>query len=165
MAEYIRSEDSPSVSSTRKVAVANGVTVTNGDFVGYASGRVTSAGIATAEILGYVLGGNANLVGRSQRTNAANVLTAVGNVAGTVEVLVVVEAAAIYLIEATANLAKADEGKYFNLSGATGAQKITATAVADKGQFQLVEAGPNIRGRNGLTWGIFRLANTKKSAA
>lgn len=158
MADYIGRESGNSNSATRKVAIANSVTVYDGDFVGYnGSGKLTNASIATLPLLGYVLGGDADKIARSQRT-ANSGSQATGNSAGTVKVLVNVEPDARYLIKATGTLAATNEGKYFNLEGNAGAQLITNTASADAGQFELIKANPGIRGTDG-TYGIFRLVN------
>lgn len=159
-AEYIGCEDGGSNSATREVAVASGVTVTSGDFVTLASGRATSASIAKKRLLGVVLGGDTRKIARSQRVANTGVKTATGNAGGTVKVLVNEEPSAKYLLKFASGTASAsDEGKYFNLEGATGSQLVTNTAVADLGQLVLVKANPGIRGTDN-TYGIFRVADS-----
>lgn len=164
-AEYIGREDGGSNAATREVAVADGVTVTSGDFVTLVNGRASTASIAKKRLLGCVMGGNTRLIGRSQRVANTGVKTAVGNSAGSVKVLVNQEPSAKYLLKfATGTASAADEGKYFNLTGATGAQTVTNTAVADLGQLILVKANPGIRGTDN-TYGIFRIADKYDESA
>lgn len=158
-ADYMGREDGGSNSATREVAVASGATVTSGDFVTLAGGRVTAASIAKKRILGVVLGGDTVNIGRSKRLANTGVKTATGNVDGTVKVIVNQEPSARYLLKmASGNAAKADEGKYFNLEGATGAQLVTNTADPALGQLILIKAAPLIRGTD-ATYGVFRVAD------
>ena len=156
-AEYINREDAQSNSATRECAVANGVTVFNRDFVGYASGRVTSAGIATLRIIGMVMGGPSRIKGRSQRTAVGGDLSATGDAAGTVKVLVNIEPEAEYLLKASAALTAAQVGSTFNLQGNAGSQLVNATADAEgDGQFELVRLAEGMRGTDN-TFGVFRI--------
>ena len=162
-AEYLGREDGSSNSASREVAVANGATVTNRDLVYYASGRVTAASIAGKKLLGQVQGGDTRLIARSQRT-AGDHETATGNSAGTVKVLVNQEPSARYLLKFASGTADAaEEGQYFNLQGATGAQLVTNTADEESGQLVLIKANPGIRGTDN-TYGIFRIANDANDA-
>lgn len=157
-AEYINREDAQSNSATRESSVASGVTVFNRDFVGYAGGRVTSAGVATLRIIGMVLGGPARATGRSQRTSPSGTqLSTTGNASGTAKVLVTIEPEAEYLLKASAALTDALVGSTFNLQGNAGSQLITATADAEgDGQFELVRLANGIRGTDN-TYGVFRI--------
>ena len=157
-AEYINREDAQSNSATREPAVANGVTVYNRDFVGYTSaGRVTSAGVASLRLLGMVMGGPSRIKGRSQRTSVGGDLSATGDAAGTVKVLVNIEPEAEYLLKASANLTAAQVGATFNLQGSAGSQLINATADAEgDGQFELVRLAEGMRGTDN-TFGVFRI--------
>lgn len=162
-AEYINREDAQSNSATREPAVASTVTVYNRDFVGYdGSGRVTSAGIATLPLIGMVMGGASRATGRSQRTSpTGSQLSATGNVAGTVKVLVNIESEAEYLLKANATLRAQDVGKTYNLTGAAGSQLINGTITTDAipaggTQFELVRLANGMRGTDG-TYGVFRL--------
>lgn len=157
-AEYINREDAQSNSATREPAVADTVTVFNRDFVGYtAAGRVTSAGIATLRIIGMVMGGASRVTGRSQRTAASGTLSATGNTAGTVKVLVNIEPEAEYLLKASGALTAAQVGSTFNLQGNAGSQLINTTADAEgDGQFELVRLANGLRGTDN-TYGVFRI--------
>lgn len=157
-AEWINREDANSKSATREVPVADTVQVFNRDFVGYnGSGRITSASVASLKLLGMVLGGNSRLVGRSQRTNQTYPLSATGNTAGTVKMLVVVEPQAQYLLKASGTLTEAMKGKTFNLQGSAGSQLINITPDAeDDGQFEFIRPGNGVRGTD-ATFGFFRL--------
>lgn len=158
-AEYIGREDGNTNAASREVPVADGATVTSGDFVTLVNGRASAASIAKKRILGVVQGGDSRNIARSKRVANTGVKTAVGNAAGTVKVLVNQEPSAKYLLKmASGTCAKADEGKYFNLEGNTGAQLVTNTAVAALGQLILVQAQPLIRGTDN-TYGIFRVAD------
>ncbi len=164
-ADYIGREDGNSNSAAREVPVADGVTVTSGDFVTLVNGRATAASIAKKRLLGVVMGGDTRKIARSQRVANTGIKTATGNTAGTVKVLVNQEPSAKYLLKfATGTASAADEGKYFNLTGATGAQTVTNTAVADLGQLILVKANPGIRGTDN-TYGIFRVADKYDESA
>jgi len=129
-AEYIGREDGGSNSASRKVAVASGVTVTSGDFVTLASGKVTTTSISKKRLLGFVQGGDTENIARSKRVANTGVKTALGNAGGTVKVLVNQEPSAKYLVQmASGNAAATDEGKYFNLMN-NAQSTITSTGVA-----------------------------------
>ena len=160
-AEYINREDAQSNSATREEAVESGVTVFNRDFVGYgANGRLTSAGIATLKLLGMVMGGDTQLIGRSQRTFQTGEISTTGNAAGSKKVLVNIEQDAQYLLKATGALTQAVVGSTFNLQGAAGSQLVNATPAASgaggTGQFELVRLAKGIRGTDN-TYGVFRI--------
>lgn len=158
-AEYMGREDGSSNSASREVPVVSGETITSRDLVTLVNGRASAATIAKKRLLGQVQGGDTQLIGRSKRVAAGNVITATGNAGGTVKVLVNQEPSAKYLLKmATGTAAVTDEGKYFNLAGASGAQVVTNTAVADLGQLILVKAAPMIRGTDN-TYGVFRIAD------
>ena len=156
-AEYINREDAQSNSATREPAVASGVTVHNRDFVAYdGSGRITNASIATAKLIGMVMGGASRVVGRSARTSGGG-QSATGNAGGTVTVLVNIEPEAEYLMKASAALTAAQVGNTFNLQGSGGSQLINATADTEgDGQFELVRLGKGMRGTDN-TFGVFRI--------
>lgn len=160
-AEYINREDAQSNSATREEAVESGVTVFNRDFVGYgANGRLTSAGIATLKLLGMVMGGDTQLIGRSQRTFQTGEISTTGNAAGSKKVLVNIENEAQYLLKATGALTQAVVGSTFNLQGTAGSQLVNATPAASgaagTGQFELVRLAKGIRGTDN-TYGVFRI--------
>ncbi len=117
--------------ATEQRVVANGVTVTDGDFVKLLQGgTVTTATIGTGKLYGVVNGSDTNnLVSRTFRN------TAVGNAGGTVEVLVELCEGNRYEMPVTAALASDAEGSYYALTGATGVQKVdNATKSATVGQ-------------------------------
>lgn len=116
--------------STYTLAVASGVTVTAGDFVYFASGRITSATVAGALLIGNVRE------------------TATGNAAGTVKALVCVDPEMRYLLDNdqdSATFAVTDVGRFFDLIGATGAQLVdTSSGSASTGQLLCLEYNPQI---------------------
>lgn len=117
--------------ATEKRIVASGVTVTDGDFVKLlAGGTVSGATIGTGKLYGVVQGSDTNnLVSRTFRN------TAVGTAGGTVEVLCEIVDGNRYLLPVSAALASDAEGQYYNLTGATGVQKVdNASKSATVGQ-------------------------------
>lgn len=136
--------------ATYAFPVASGVTVTAGDFVYFASGRITSATIGTARPIGMVIE------------------TATGNSAGTVAALVVIDNNLRFLLQQDnigATFAVTDVGRYFNLTGATGAQLVDTSAVsATLGQVLCLEYNPQIDPvKTDTTYGVFMLVNSATS--
>lgn len=130
--------------------VASGVTVTAGDFVYFASGRITSATVAGARIIGKVTE------------------TAVGNAGGTVVANVVIDPDVRYLLQndnLVTTFAATHVGQYFDLIGATGAQLVdTSTVSATLGQVLCLEYNPQIDPvKTDLTYGVFLLINSALS--
>ena len=115
---------------TMLLKVADGVTVTDGDFVYFASGRITSASIAGQPLIGVVQE------------------TAVGNTAGTVEALVNVDQTSKWLVDndnVGTTFAASHVGTKFDLIGATGAQlSDTSSTSATTGQLFCVEYNPQV---------------------
>lgn len=148
-ATYIGSAVSGATGVTKEYPVANGVTVTDDDFVFLTSGRVTSASVPGVTLLGKVHGGQSN-----DPSNHGTTGTAVGNAAGTVKVLVIVEPGAKYVM-ANDNIgttfAASHIGQCFDLIGATGAQLVDTSTVGTTGQLECIGFGYN--GDN--TLGIF----------
>lgn len=148
MAVYSRligTVDGKTNAATLSLPVANGVTVTQGDMVYFSSGRVTSATIA-----------GARLIGQAQST-------ATGNSGGTVKVLVCVEPNAKYLMQndnLVTTFAATHVGTYFDLIGATGAQLVdTSSTSATVGQMLCLEYNPNISPVQSSTdYGVFKIA-------
>lgn len=142
---FLGNIDGKSNAVTMELPVASAVTVTAGDFVYFSSGRITSASVAGARILGQVQS------------------TATGNAGGTVKALVIVDPEAKYLC-ANDNIgttfAATHVGTYFDLIGATGAQLIdTSTTSATVGTMLCLEYNPAIDPvRTDLTYGIFKIA-------
>ena len=127
-------------------AVANGVTVTEGDLVYFASGRITSASVAGARLIGQVLA------------------TATGNSGGTVTAPVNVDPNAIYQIvndNVGTTFAATHVGTYFDMIGATGAQLVdTSTTSATTGQMLCLAYNPD---NAGATVGHYKIAEHASS--
>lgn len=135
----------PSNFATKAFKVANGVTVTKGDFVYFASGRITSASVAGQPLIGMVL---------ETKTGDAN---------GTVEALVCVEPGQRYLLDndnVGTTFAASHVGQKFDLTGATGAQLVDTSSVSQTtGQLLCVDYNPTIDPvRNDVSWGVFVIA-------
>lgn len=142
-------------SATREYPVANGVTVYDREFVYLdAAGRVSSATIAGARLLGQVVGGD------TQNMDRAYSASATGNAAGTVKVLVNIDPEERYLLKADnvgTTLAVAHQGQYFDLVGAAGSQLVDSSTVSTTGSLVLVQFNPGIRGTDD-TYGIYKIA-------
>lgn len=113
----------------REYAVANGVTVTKGDFVFFSSGRITSASPTGVRLLGVVQS------------------TVTGNAAGTNKVLVDVTPQALFAVDndnVGTTFAATHVGQYFDITGGTGAQQAdTSTVSASTGQLVALEFDPS----------------------
>lgn len=128
--------------------VASGVTVTQGDFVYFSSGRITSATIT----------GDSRPVGMVTET-------ATGNAAGTVIANVVIDDAVRYLLQTDAGgtFDATSVGKYFDLTGATGAQKVTTSGNGSTttGVMLCLEYNPQIDPvKTDTTYGVFILVES-----
>lgn len=131
--------------STVLLPVASGVTVTAKDLVYFASGRITSATVAGARLIGCVLE------------------TATGNAGGSVKALVVVDPQMRYLLDNDnlgTTFAASHVGQYFDLIGATGAQLVdTSTVSATTGALLCLEYNPQISPvETDVSVGIFKIA-------
>lgn len=127
MAEVIGTASNSTASFvTKELPVANGVSVSDGDLVYFASGRVTNATIAGATLLGVVQGGASNDPSVVTNSNGSAV-AATGNASGTVTVLVIVDPSVKVLMPANA---AATVGARYNVSGATGAQTVNVSGGA-----------------------------------
>lgn len=131
--------------ATLSLPVASGVTVTKGDFVYFASGRITSASIGGQPLIGVVDE------------------TATGNAGGTVKVLVIIEPTMRYIIDNDnlgTTFAATHVGTKFDLIGATGAQLVdTSTTSATAGQLLCVEYNPQIEPfKTDVSQGVFVIA-------
>lgn len=138
--------------------VASGVTVNNGDFVYFASGRVTSATIAGARPIGMVTGAVTN--------GTPGAVT--GNAGGTVMVDVVIDPELRYLLQndnVGTTFAATHVGQYFDLIGATGAQLVdTSTVSVTLGTLLCLEYNPQIDPvKTDTTYGVFLLVNSALS--
>ncbi len=127
----------------RTFPVANGVTVTAGDFVYFASGRLTSATIAGALACGMVLE------------------TKTGDSAGTVKAQVCIDPWMVYLLKNdndTTTFAASHVGTKFDLIGATGAQLVDTSTTGTSGQLVCIEYNPQIDPvKADTTYGLFML--------
>lgn len=144
-ARYVGTLDgSPTNYATRNFPVASGVTVTAGDFVYFASGRITSATVAGARLIGVVQE------------------TATGNAGGSVKALVIVEPNAIYLLDndnLVTTFAASHVGTNFDLIGATGAQLVDTSSTSTTGSLVCLEYNPRIEPvQNDTSWGLFMIA-------
>lgn len=115
---------------SRTFPVADGVTVTKGDAVYFASGRLTSASVLGQPLIGVVEE------------------TATGNTAGTVKAMVNIDPDSLYVIDndnTGTTFAASHVGTKFDLTGATGAQKVdTSSTSATTGQVLAIEYNPQI---------------------
>lgn len=139
MPQLIGSATSGFTGVDKEYPVADGVTVTHGDFVYLSSGRVTSASIAGKTLLGMVLGKSTNVSDHSET------LSATGNTAGTVKVLVHHAPNDKYVVKSDnigTTLDATHVGQAFDLTGNTGAQLLdSSTASTTTGQLEVVQFG------------------------
>lgn len=130
--------------ATYSFPVASGVTVTAGDFVYFASGRITSASIAGARIVGMVLE------------------TATGNAGGTVSALVCIDPNMRYLLDndnVGTTFAATHVGSNFDLTGATGAQLVDTSTTSTTGSLVCIEYNPQIDPvKTDTSYGVFMVA-------
>lgn len=124
--------------------VASAVTVTAGDLVYFSNGRITSATIT----------GDSRPIGMVTET-------ATGNSAGTVVASVVIDDAVRYLLQSdgSGTFDATSVGKYFDLTGATGAQKVLgSSSSATTGVLLCLEYNPQIDPvKSDTTYGVFVL--------
>jgi hypothetical protein len=143
---YVGTIDGKNSNAVQKnLPVASGVTVTAGDFVYWASGRITSATIANTRVVGVVQE------------------TATGNASGTVFAQTIVDPAALYLCKndnVGTTFAASHVGSYFDLTGATGAQLVdTSTTSATDGTLYCDSYNPNIQPyQSDTSFGLFSIA-------
>lgn len=124
--------------------VASGVTVTAGDFVYFASGRITSASVDGARCVGVAME------------------TAAGNAGGTVQALVCTDPLMRYLLKQDnvgTTFAASHVGSNFDITGATGSQLVDTSTTGTSGQLLCLEFNPQIDPvKSDLTYGVFLLA-------
>lgn len=129
--------------ATYSFPVTNGVTVTAGDFVYFASGLITNASVAGALLVGMVLE------------------TATGNAGGTVKALVCIDPNMRYLLKQDnvgTTFAATHVGTKFDLIGATGAQLVDTSTTGTTGQMICLEYNPQIDPvKTDTTYGIFQI--------
>ena len=130
--------------STQSFVVTSGVTITKGDFVYFASGKITNASIATQKTIGMAME------------------TATGNAGGTVKCLVCVDPTMRYLLDNDnlgTTFAATHVGTYFDLIGATGAQLVDTSTTGTTGTLLCLEYNPQVDPvRNDTSWGTFVIA-------
>lgn len=130
--------------ATLDLVVANGVTVTEGDFVYWdGSGAITSASVAGQQLIGQV-----------QETVTGD---------GTLTALTIVDPTMRYLVDNDndgTTFAATHVGTRFNLIGATGAQLVdTSSTDANSGQLLCIEYNPLIDPvKDDTSFGIFVIA-------
>lgn len=133
--------------ATYAFPVANGVTVTQGDFVYFTSGRISSATIT----------GDSRPVGMCLQT-------VVGNSGGTATALVTIDDDLRYLLrsDGSGTFDATAVGAYFDLTGATGAQKVLGSSKsATTGVLLCLEYNPQIDPvRTDTTYGVFILVES-----
>lgn len=133
--------------ATMAFPVGSGVTVTAGDFVYFSSGRITSATIT----------GDSRPVGMALET-------ATGNAAGTVAALVAIDDDLRYLLQSdgSGTFDATSVGKYFDLTGATGVQKVLGSSSSTTtGVLICVEYNPQIDPvKTDTTYGVFLLVES-----
>lgn len=129
--------------ATYTFAVASGVTINAGDFVYFASGRVTNATVAGALCVGMALD------------------TQTGNAGGTVTMLVCIDPTMRYLLQNDnigTTFAASLVGTHFDLIGNTGAQLVDTSTTGATGQLVCLEYNPQIDPvKSDLTYGVFIL--------
>jgi hypothetical protein len=129
--------------ATYEFTVTSGVTITDGDFVYFASGRITNSSVAGARILGMAL------------------QTATGT-AGTVKCLVCIDPTMRYLVDNdndTTTFAATHVGTNFDLIGATGAQLVDTSSTGTTGSLICIEYNPQIDPvKTDTSWGVFMIA-------
>lgn len=149
MAEYMGRAEGHTNGVTRKYAVANGVTVTAGDFVTLTDGRI---GLESGAILG-VVEGNAD-------PTVSDGTVATGDADGTVEVLVNIEKDARYLVNADGAVTAANVGDLVDVTGTTGAQSV---ALAGGTQLIILGPGEGLRGSDSST-AVVSIADNQRQA-
>lgn len=130
--------------ATRDFPVGSGVTVTAGDFVYFSSGRITSATVAGARLIGMVLE------------------TKTGNAGGTVLAKVCVDPWVLYLLKNDNLVTTFDAtlvGSNFDLIGATGAQLVDTSTTSTTGSLVCIEYNPQIDPvKADTTYGLFMIS-------
>lgn len=133
--------------ATYPFIVTNGITITAGDFVYFASGRITNATIT----------GDVRLVGMALETKVGTT--------GNVTCLVAIDDDIRYLLQQDnvgTTFAATHVGQYFDLIGATGAQLVdTSTVSATTGVLLCLEYNPAIDPvASDLTYGVFMVVES-----
>lgn len=136
--------------ATYSFPVANGVTVTSGDLVYLTGGFLSSATIT----------GDSRPIGMVQET-------ATGNAGGTVKALVCIDPMMRYLLQSdgSGTFDGTSVGKYFDLTGATGAQKVLGSSSSTTtGVLICLEYNPVVDPvSTDTTYGVFKLVESALS--
>lgn len=154
-AQWIGSATSLATGVDKEYPVANGVTVNDRDFVYLSSGRVTSASPDGVVLLGMVNGQQSN-----SPATVTETMTATGNAAGTVKVLVITEPGAKFVMKQDnigTTFAASHVGQCFDITGATGSQIVDTSTVGTTQQLECIQFGYN--GDN--TLGVFIINKSK----
>ncbi len=129
---------------TSRFQVTNGVTITKGDFVYFASGKLTNSSIAGQKLAGVAAA------------------TVVGT--GSNDCEVIVNPTALYAVDNdndSTTFAATHVGTYFDLTGATGAQQVDTSTTTTTGQLVAVEYNPQISGlESDTSIGLFMIAES-----
>lgn len=154
-AEYVKNLRGYTNSVTIEKAVANGVTINNGDFVYDNGGRVDNSSIAGTRLLGVAYTGDSADLDRSYSTSVT------GDSNGDAKVLVNVEPEAVYLLpvdEGTGTFDSNSEGQYFDLEVNSGNQEVNIESQSGtSGQLYCLTYNPGIR-NSGTSDGLFTIA-------
>jgi hypothetical protein len=148
-ARYVGSLNANQEQVFKTLPVANGVTVTAGDFVYLTSGRVTSASPA-----------GVRLVGVAQST-------VTGNSGGTNKVLVDVTAGGLYAVD-NDNVGTTYDatliGTHFDITGNTGLQLVDTSTTSTTGQLLALEyrpSSPYTAGDTDFSVGVFTISESE----
>ena len=130
--------------ATYEFIVTSGVTITENDFVYFASGEITNATVAGARLLGMAL------------------QTATGVADNSVKCLVCIDPTMRYLIDNdndTTTFGVTHVGTNFDLIGATGAQLVDTSSTSTTGSLICLEYNPQIDPvKTDTSWGVFMIA-------
>jgi len=130
--------------ATYEFVVTSGVTITEGDFVYFASGEITNATVAGARLVGMAL----------------QTVTGVAN--NSVKCLVCIDPTMRYLVDNdndSTTFAATHVGTNFDLVGATGAQLVDTSSTGTSGSLICLEYNPQIDPvKTDTSWGVFMIA-------
>jgi hypothetical protein len=129
--------------STQSFVVTSAVTVRKGDFVYFASGKITNASVATQKLLGMAME------------------TVTGS-AALEKCLVCVDPTMRYLVDNdndSTTFGVTHPGTYFDLIGASGAQLVDTSTTSTTGSLLCLEYNPQVDPvRADTSWGTFLIA-------
>lgn len=129
--------------STQPFVVTSGVTINKGDFVYFASGKITNSSVATQKLIGMAME------------------TVTGS-ASLPKCLVCVDPTMRYLVDndnLVTTFGVTHPGTYFDLIGATNAQLVDTSTTGTTGQLLCLEYNPQVDPvRADTSWGTFVIA-------